>query len=391
MPVTLTSGCSSTIPYIKLEQRVIIQAMGVDYEEGVYTATMQYSTNEKPDASGGGEVKIIKGMGVNLYAAIAQARNSEGEHLFFMQNQILLLGMSVIENNAATETIRQYLEYCDRLPDAIVAGCYSKAEDVISMKDEEQRPMRNKFRIIMETAERTGVFPNEKIHEAMTTYTDKSESFYLPMLKLVSAETSGEKEGQSEDKKGAGGGENGGNGGSGGGGSDEDKGGEKKKIVPYGGALIAGGKFAAIMDAEASAGLTILLNRAHTANVTFRIDDTNYSIELYDINCSIKPKRDGDTLTFTVKVKAKADRSFNRVLFENGDKVAKLEEAAKNAIIYRLKQSVEQSAAEHGGDILMLEENLRHYSYNAWIKTEDDWANALKNAVYKFEVRLSMK
>jgi len=389
--IMLTSGCSSTIPYIKLEQRVIVQAMGVDYEEGVYTATMQYSTSEKPDASGGGEVKTIKGMGVNLYTAISEARKSEGEHLFFMQNQILLLGLSVIENNLATETITQYLEYCDRLPDAIVAGCYSKAEDVVSMKDEEQRPMRNKFRIIMETAERTGVLPNEKIHEAMTTFTDKSKSFYLPMLKLANAETSGEKESQSEDKKGAGGGSEGNGGGGSSSGGEEEKGGDKKKIIPYGGALIADGKFAAVMDTEASAGLTILLNRAHTVNVTFRIDEVNYSIELYNVKCSIKPRRDGENLTFTVKVKAKADRSFNRVLFENQDKVDELEEAAKNAIVYRLKQSVMQTAVEHGGDVIMLEENLRHYNYNAWIKTEDEWTNALKNAVYKFDVRISMK
>jgi len=394
--VLLLSGCTFNIPYIKLEQRVIVQALGVDYEKGNYTVTMQYSTSEKPDATGGGTVKTIKGEGPNIYDAVKKARDSEGEYLFFMQNQIVLLGLSVIQNNLAVETVREYLEYCDRLPDAVVAGCYGKAEEVISFKAEEKHPTRNKFYVVMNNAEKAGVFPNEKIYEAMSSSMNKNGSLYIPMLKLEDAKIAGEgsgdkpESGNSEDKKGSGGAaeEGGGENGGGGGGGGENG---SKKLTPSGAALVMGGNFVTFLDEDASSGLTLLLNRAYNACVNFELDGTVYTIEMYKIKARIKPYWDGKELTFRIIVTATADRAYNRLLFEKEDRLADFDKAAEAALIELLEKAVAQSAVEHGADIIKLEENLRHYDCRRWLKAEENWTDELKKAKYTFHVNVKLQ
>jgi len=397
--IPLLSGCSVNTPYIKLENRVIIQAVGVDYEKsedkGVFTVSMQYSTSEKPDATGGGSIKIITGKGRNILEAVSKARESDGQYIFFMQNQILLLGEEVIKNGFAADIVHEYLEYCDRLPDAIVAGCYGKAEDLIEASTDDKNPSRNKFREVMEHSEESGVHPNEEIYENMASSMSRNGAVYIPMLKVEKSEggdggnsNEGEK---SEPKKGSEGGDSESGGSSGGGGSGSESKKDKKKLVPFGGALVINGKFTAYIDEEASAGLTILLNRAQNSHITFSVEDEDYTIELYHIKTRIKPVWDGKTLSFAVRISAEADRAYNRILFNKLDRLEIYKKAAEEAVLSKVIKAADQSAVKYGGDVLKLEEIVRHYNNRCWYKVEDKWTETLKNAKFTFYVNIDTK
>ena len=94
------SGCTGNE---NLKDLSVVEGMGIDYENGEIGVTVQ-SLNLSKEGSGaealsGNITKTVQGTGKNISAAVQRTSESLSKKLFFGQNQILVIGKDLAENN----------------------------------------------------------------------------------------------------------------------------------------------------------------------------------------------------------------------------------------------------------------------------------------------------
>lgn len=98
-------GCMNSL---RLKDRAIVQALGIDREEDGYRLTLQYFV---PTATGEGDSRtnrngLLSSAGATLSEAVENASHSYGREVFFGSNKVIVIGQS-----AAQTDIRSPIDY----------------------------------------------------------------------------------------------------------------------------------------------------------------------------------------------------------------------------------------------------------------------------------------
>jgi hypothetical protein len=389
----MLSGCEFYAPFVRLEQRIMVQLVGVDYRDGEYTVSMQYSMGKTSDGSKSeNDLATITGRGENLYSAVKQARSFAGKEFFFSHNQVLLLGRGVIEDDDPVTVIKRYLLYCDDHSTAYVAGAHGTAEEIISLTYKDEYAEKNKIKIIIESANNTGFFPAYKIHEVIMASYSTSTACFIPMLRVVNdlsakrASVGKENQADDENDENEEGNEES---------SDESAGGVTDgadsgdpNVVPCGGVLLIDNKPALFMDERQCKGLSLLVNTSNISSVDFVHDGVSSSLELFKKNTKIRTSFDGDFLQVCVKFAGAADRSYNCILEYISNESAL--EVAQESVKEKLRHTAE-TLMSLGGDLFHLEDNLKHSDYRAWLKVENEWFDVMESALFTYEAEIRIQ
>ena len=371
-------GCKDYSPFVRFEQRIMVQLFGIDWEEDMYTVSIQFSMGTSSNAmETENDLKTITGKGVSLYAAIRDAQESVGKEFFFTHTQVVFLGEGVL-NNDVIKALEDYLYYCDELCTAYVAGTYGKAEDILALTYKDEYSAKNKLFLVLENAKSIGVYPVYTIYETQINAYNKSESCFVPMIRVE--ESSG------NENDGGAGEESGSNA------TGDNKNSEHPKVLTDGGALVINGKVAAYMNETKCEGLSLFINACDTSSIEFlsECDRTGvavYSLKTLNKKTKIIPSYNGKNLTFNIRFTAKVDNASNHVIncavIDNNTDTFRI--PAENMIELKMRDCVDLST-KLGCDIFNLEDILKHYDYSSWLKVEDDWQEMLKNAVYTYHV-----
>ena len=410
--IVFLTGCNSYDPYVRLEQRILVQLFGVDYdpEKSEYTVSLQYSMGKTSDASKSeNDLATVTGRGGNLYSAVKQARTGVGKEFFFTQNQVLILGESVIQNDPV-KAIEDYLTYCDDYSNAYVAGVHGTAEEVISMTFKDEYSDKNKVKIVLENANNNGIFPVFMIYETLMNSYSTSGSCFIPMLNIadgIGAESESEKkEKQSSQDEESDTEENSSNesGDESGGGESGDESGnstaQEKNVVPGGGVIVMDGEVVMTADETACKGLSLLANTSDISSVDFLYEGVDTTIELFKKRTKIIPSFDSDSQKLTVKVDffAVADKAYNRLLEKTDDYESQeksgTEEVIKNLVkdeVVLRMESIAKPSAESGCDVINLEDSFKHYNSKSWLKVEDKWSEVIKNAEFVYSIKIKIQ
>ena len=131
-------GCTKSI---ELSERALVQAIGIDKENGEYVVSIQYFSPE----NGGGQAMldvskpnsyILTSRGRTLMEALAKAEQRQGKDIFYIHNRLLIIGKA-----AAEEGISYLTEYFsgndDIKADVNVCISESKASDVVGAQPEQ--------------------------------------------------------------------------------------------------------------------------------------------------------------------------------------------------------------------------------------------------------------
>jgi spore germination protein KC len=376
--ILLTSvGCNSYVPYIRLEQRIMVQLVGVDYHDGEYKISLQFSMGRTSDGGRNeNDLSTVTGHGKNLYSAVKDARSLAGKEFFFTHNQVLILGEEIIKNSPI-KTIEEYLNYCDSHSTALVTGVFGKAEDVISLTYKDEYSDKNKIMLILENANTSGIYPAYMLYETLMNSKSTSGSCFIPMLRVVEDRTAQDGEGSSIANQ-----------------NGEEESGEsdsgQPNVIPYGGALIIDNKLAKFMDARESKGLSMLVNSSIISSVDVEHDSEKLTFEIFKKRTKIFPRYNGDNLVFHVKFSAIAEKSYNYIFEKKSHNQKHYEELMKEEILQYLHNTVTATIAV-SGDLISLEDSLKHCNYSLWTKVEDDWREAIKNAEFVYSVKMKIQ
>lgn len=127
------TGCMHAV---RLKDRAIVQAVGIDWEEEEYQLTFQYFV---PEGSGGKTAfdasklnnNIIKSSGSTITEAVSQAGRDQGRQLFFGSNRIVVLGREMAERDIRTPI--QYFNSQQQVSPSIYLMVAEKsAEEIVS-------------------------------------------------------------------------------------------------------------------------------------------------------------------------------------------------------------------------------------------------------------------
>ena len=94
VPLTVLSGC---VPHTELNEKAIVLAIGIDYEDEIFKTCFQYYN---PSGTGGQtlvdnsqpNVLTTKGEGENVYGALEDASFRCGRELMLGVTQLIIIG-----------------------------------------------------------------------------------------------------------------------------------------------------------------------------------------------------------------------------------------------------------------------------------------------------------
>ncbi|MCL1831486.1 MAG: hypothetical protein FWG45_01085 [Oscillospiraceae bacterium] len=373
------TACQDYQVFTRSDQQVIIQLVGIDYspDNQTYTVSVQYCLGGDSDDNQDGNMKTAYADGRNISHAIRQIHADTGKELFFHHTQVILLGQEVL----ATDTlaaIEGYLNHCSCHSTALVTGVHGRAKDILSLTFKNEFFPQNRILIIVKSANDVGAFPIYDIGQVLANSYSTSRSFFLPMLKVQDfggQNGDGEENEKNEEAAEV----------------DSEDATADPTVSPHGGAVMIDGKAATFADETQCRGLALFTSTAASSikSIEFEHDGEVHTIEKFKSKLKIEPAYDAQAQRLIVRINfsAVADKhsAYHQALRE-------LIEPAERAIEASLLDAA-LLMSEHGGDLIKLEDTLKHRDYKTWetlTQSDEQWRETLRNAEYVINADLKI-
>ncbi len=150
-------GC---IESVELSERALVQAIGIDVENGEYEVTIQYFSPE----NGGGQAMldiskpnnyVLSCKGSTLMEALSKAEQRQGKDIFYVHNKLIVIG-----KDAAVHGVTYLTEYFsgndDIKANVLVCVADSKASEVVGAQIEQGILPAASLKKLLENAKKNG-------------------------------------------------------------------------------------------------------------------------------------------------------------------------------------------------------------------------------------------
>ena len=361
--MVLLSGC---VPHTELNEKAIVLAIGIDYEDGLFKTCFQYYN---PSGAGGAtlvdnsqpNVLTAKGEGENVYGALEDASFRCGKELMLGVTQIIIIGEEAA-NHSVDQVMNFTKSYFQSHPDMLVAVSEGNAGDYMQVKFNEGIVSTQKIKFMMQNAEKSGIAALPSVLDLFISLQTEQRSACLPRLRLIEPDEK-EKSDASEDGK---------------------------NVEICGGVLIYGGKAAAKTDIEVMSGLEMLCCKTQTGTVTVDYNGEKVSIGLVDIHTKLFPSYENGVLSFDVKVRSKGRyliEPHNSYVEDDNKEMGRI---CGEQIVARMTRAIEETVLKYGADPFILEKTIRHYDNGLWNEIKDNYEEILKNCRFNFETDIEI-
>ena len=348
--VSCLSGC---IPHTELDKQAIVEAIGIDYENGEYTATLQYFGMEE---SGGTtlvdntkpNVITVSGKGATPSDAVEEASSRCGKPPMMGIAGVLVVGKSAAEKGL--EGLMGFaLSHYESNMKMLIAVAEDKAEDVMKLKFKEGTASVDKLEAMLNNQAFLGLGYSPKFYRIMDKLRQPTESAALPLLRVVDNN------------------------------SDFTKDGKTAEIA--GGALFREGKYIGRLSVKDMSGLQFLMDRCDTAQLTVQLEDGDVTVVLYEVKTEINPVYEEGKLKIGVKVTADGKYISSTLSDPIGAK-ERIEQLCEESIVKRISGAIEKAYVQGGADPADLKYSISSKEYFSWLRIEENYSEQLKNAEY---------
>ena len=352
-------GC---IPHTELDERAIVLAIGIDYEEGEYNVTFQYYNptglgGPSPVDNSQPNVLTASGKGLDVYEALEDASFKCGRELLLGVAQLILIG-----EEAAKHSVTEVMDFCricfQSHPYMLAAVAEGNAEDYMQVKFSEGIASTNKLKLLLQNAERYGMAALPSALDLFISLETEQKSACLPRLKL------------NEDGK-----------------SDASE--DGKSVEISGGVLIKDGKAQANEDLETMKGLQLLGGKISETTLTYEWEGEAVTVEIMNIKCSLTPVFEDGKLTVQVKLRGGGKyHTTPKTVSLSQDKQTQQQCAAQLEKI--MQTAAENTVLKYGADPINLERKVRHSDYKLWLQAKENWEELLKSCEFRFDIEVKM-
>lgn len=172
----------SCMPKTSLQDRAIVMAMGIDYEENNYKLTIQKfapSSQQEGKGSSGEESKISSSKGKTLFEALKNAQADDGKEIFYGHSRVYIIGRSAAE--VGLKPILEFMNSNYQLSlNSSVFMTAQTAENILKSDGF----AKNAANISMKIIEESGKAVDSSVIDALTSANNLKGTFILPMVRL---------------------------------------------------------------------------------------------------------------------------------------------------------------------------------------------------------------
>ena len=359
LSAALFSGC---IPHTELDERAIILAIAIDYEEKEYNVTFQYYNptglgGQAPVDNSQPNVLTSSGKGMDVYEALEDASFKCGRELLLGVAQIILIGEEAA-NHSVTDVMDFSKSCFQSHPYMLVAITEGKAEDYMQVKFSEGIVSTHKLKYLLQNADRYGMAALPTALDLFIALHTEQQSACLPRLKL------------NEDEE-----------------SDASE--DGKSIEIRGGVLIKDGKAQDTEDMDTMKGLLLLGGRINETTVTFEKEDEVISVGLIGMKREVTPAFEEGKLIFQVKLTS-GGRYFTAPGGVGLDRDRQTVEQCQEQLKEIMQTAAENTVIKYGADPINLERTVRHSDYKLWQQVKEDWEELLKECEFLFDIEVEI-
>lgn len=345
-------GCSDNSG---LRNISVIEGMGVDYENGSVSVTVQ-SLNLAKEGSG---VEALSGNitmnttadSASISEAIEKISQQTSKTLFFGQNKIIVFGKEFAANYL-TESLDYILRSADSRSDVLICISDSTALEILECEENDALVPAEAIYDLLETGEEQGFGAYVTVNDLLNMYADKTSDIYLPVLKL-----------------------------------NDDS------IQVNGIAVYSNEKLKTVLNSSETFGFLVLSDKLETGQLVFRSDKFG-DIDAQIISSATKTKVSVVNARPVLSVNIKSSLMLQEI--ENGitSSLSKADirsiEALANERIAELCSAAFNKCTENESDCLRIGEALAMYCPEEYAYMSKDWHSYLKNCVIQISVDVSV-
>lgn len=175
-----TSGCMNSV---RLDERVVVQAIGADRQGDAWQVTLQIYDTAKPE----GSVRVTSASGNSFGGIMSDLAVREGKQMFLGD-----LRLAVIGSDAAAEGMDAFLNFLNThyqispaLPLAVVQG---SAEQLLRAGEKLPAATGPNMAAMLQNARKTGQSTSGTLMETIAAVKNQKVSAVLPLVTLQGAE-----------------------------------------------------------------------------------------------------------------------------------------------------------------------------------------------------------
>ena len=185
MPILLTTGCLHSA---ELNERALVQAMGIDRKNGMYQITLQVF-----DPQGGGTTTAVDASKVNsqvilvegqtISEAFLNASLQKGKEVFYGHNKLVIIGES-----AAREGISAITNFLNSNPDfrpnVDMAVCQGDASEIVSAQISQGLLPALEIQMTLANEEKNGQIFRGRFYQVMQSLSSPDRDPCMPFVEL---------------------------------------------------------------------------------------------------------------------------------------------------------------------------------------------------------------
>ncbi len=341
----LFCGCDNhLIRLVNLQDRAIVQGVGIDWDGKQYIVTMQVFS---PEGSGGQTMvdaskenaRIITCYGQTVAEAVEKSALNQGKEFYLGHNRIVILG-----HKAAQRPLEGLLSYfvnsMDSRPDVSLLMTSGKAADIISANISQSILPAMSIENTVSNAERNGLTEEVFLFDVLEALAQPYRSTLIP---FIEEETEGK-----EDEK------------------------DLRSIKIQGLGLFANEKYLGEIQGEEVTGLLFLRNKMNDAFFSLKTEDfARAAVQLYSSNTALN--LDGSTLTANITCEATLLELelYDNAVFDN-DALLELEKELEQKIredcIWAFEKTVQMRA-----DVYYIGDRIWKENSDWWEELKKTW------------------
>ncbi len=377
--IALLCLCSGCIPSTELNERAIVQAIGVDLTESGYRVAMQIFS--PGGGSGSAEVnigqqnaKMITAEGKTVSDAVRQATLKQGKQIFYGHNRLLVLGKSAVKKGVSDILPFFNAGYQSR-PSIHVIVAENTAEEILSANIQQGIIPAESLEKMVENYGENGSVMQTTLMEVIASFYNEARCVTLPKVALTEAMR--ESSSSEEDGKLA----------------------KSHLVMIKGSSVLKNGIWVGDLDEAQTRGLVWMSDRVKETLLVIPYQKQNnqgaeqVSLRIYGNKTKITAELKNGAVVFRLRIRAVGkieELSLNLRLSFYEDDLRRIEHSAEKIIQSQCEAAFSCTAGEYHADVIELGARIRRKSREEWKKIRERWPEYVADTDMKYDIEVDI-
>lgn len=363
LPFLLT-GCE-LVRTVNLQNRAIVQGVGIDWENGEYVVTMQIFS---PEGSGGQTIvdpskenaQVITCRGASVAEAVEKSALSQGKEFYLGHNRILVLGQSVTDQ-PLQGLLSYFINSLDSRPDIGMLATPGKAADILNAGISQAILPAMGIENTIRNAEQSGLSQEVFLIDVLEELAQPHRSTVIPYIALSQVE---------DDKK------------------------SLHAIQLEGFGIFGSDEYRGRLQGDPVRGLLFLRDSMHNAVYTLQNEEyARAALQLYQSGTRIVPEYTDGKLVFTAEIESHwtlVEKAMNPDRAFTADTLTRLETLLEETVAAECREAFRILVTDYASDAFYLGDLVWKEQPELWEQLRVDWPAGIQNSelVCRVEARI---